>query len=158
MKTLDIYKILAEKSITLPEPPARGGVYTPVMRFGANDKLLYCSGCGPDIGNGDNVIGKLGQDLTVEQGQHAAYNCMLNLLANLNAETGDLNKIKKFVKLLAFVNSTDDFTQQPQVVNGASNLLRDIFGEAGIPARTAMGTNATPGGIACEIEALVELK
>lgn len=155
---MDIYQVLKEKGITLPEPPAKGGVYTPVIRFGEGEKLLYCSGCGPDIGNSDKVTGKLGLDLTLEEGQRAAYNCMLNLLANLNAETGDLNKIKKFVKLLAFVNSSDDFTQQPQVVNGASNLLKEIFGEAGIPARTAMGTNATPGGIACEIEALVELK
>lgn len=149
---MDIYQVLKEKGVTLPEPPAKGGVYTPVLRFGAGEKLLYCSGCGC------KATGKLGRDLTLEEGQAAARECMLNLLANLHAETGDLNKIKKFVKLLAFVNSTDDFTQQPQVVNGASNLLKDIFGEDGIPARTAMGTNATPGGIACEIEALVELK
>ena len=84
---------------------------------------------------------------------------MLNLLANLDAKTGDLNKIKRFVKVLAFVNSADDFDKQPQVVNGGSNLLVDLFGEeVGCPARTAIGVNTLPGGIACEIEVLVELK
>ena len=88
---------------------------------------MYCSGCGPDLGNGNNVIGKLGKNLTLEQGQRAAYNCMLNLLANLDAKTSDLNKIKRFVKVLAFVNSTDDFGMQPQVVNGGSNLIAELF-------------------------------
>lgn len=153
----DVYEVLKEKNITLPQPPPKGGVYTPVQEFG--DKLLYCSGCGPDLGGGNNVVGKLGKDLTLEDGQRAAYQCMLNLLANLDAKTGDLNRIKRFVKVLAFVNSADDFGMQPQVVNGGSNLLAELFGEeAGIPARSAIGTNALPGGIACEIEVLVELK
>lgn len=153
----DVYEVLKEKNITLPQPPPKGGVYTPVQEFG--DKLLYCSGCGPDLGGGNNVVGKLGKDLTLEDGQRAAYQCMLNLLANLDAKTGDLNRIKRFVKVLAFVNSEDDFVMQPQVVNGGSNLLAELFGEeAGVPARSAIGTNALPGGIACEIEVLVELK
>lgn len=153
----DVYEVLKEKNITLPQPPPKGGVYTPVQEFG--DKLLYCSGCGPDLGGGNNVVGKLGKDLTLEDGQRAAYQCMLNLLANLDAKTGDLNRIKRFVKVLAFVNSADDFVMQPQVVNGGSNLLAELFGEeAGVPARSAIGTNALPGGIACEIEVLVELK
>lgn len=153
----DVYEVLKEKNITLPQPPPKGGVYTPVQEFG--DKLLYCSGCGPDLGGGNNVIGKLGKDLTLEDGQRAAYQCMLNLLANLDAKTGDLNRIKRFVKVLAFVNSADDFVMQPQVVNGGSNLLAELFGEeAGVPARSAIGTIALPGGIACEIEVLVELK
>lgn len=154
---MNIYDVLKEKGITLPAPPPKGGVYTPVQEFG--DNFLYCSGCGPDLGNGNTVVGRLGDTLTLEEGQQAAYNCMLNLLANLDAKTGDLNKIKRFVKVLAFVNSTDTFTQQPQVVNGGSNLLVDIFGEeTGCPARTAIGTNILPGNIACEIEVLVELK
>lgn len=153
----DIYEVLKEKGITLPKPPAAGGLYTPVQEFG--DKFLYCSGCGPDIGDGNNITGKVGKDLTVEQGQQAAYNCALNLIANLDAKTGDLNKIKRLVKVLGFINSADDFSQQPQVLNGASNLLAEVFGrENGIPARTAMGVNATPGNIACEVELLVELK
>ena len=76
----NVYDKLKEMNITLPAPPPKGGVYTPVMEFG--DHLLYCSGCGPDIGDGHNIVGKVGGDLTLEQGQKAAYNCMLNLLAN----------------------------------------------------------------------------
>lgn len=152
----DIYIILEEKNIELPKAPAKGGIYTPVIEFG--DKLLYCSGCGPAIRD-ENITGKLGKELTVPQGQKAAYNCILNLLANLHEKTGDLNKIKRFVKILAFVNSSDEFKEQPQVINGGSELLYEIFGdEAGLPARSAIGTNSLPGGIACEIEALVELK
>lgn len=152
----NVYDKLKEKEITLPAPPPKGGIYTPAQEFGAN--LLYCSGCGPDLGNGNTVIGKLGKDLTVEEGQIAAYNCMLNLLANIEAKIGDLNKIKRFVKVLAFVNCTDEFEQQPQVVNGASGLLVELFGEEiGCPARSAIGTNSLPGGIACEIEVLLEI-
>lgn len=153
----DVYAMLEEKGITLPEPPPKGGVYTSVQEFG--DKFLYCSGSGPDLGNGNTVVGKIGKDLTVEDGQKAAYNCILNILANLHAKTGDLNKIKRFVKLLAFVNATDDFGMQPQVVNSGSNLIAELFGtEVGLPARSAIGTNSLPGQITCEIEALVELK
>lgn len=150
----DIDKRIEELGITLPSPPPRGGVYTPVQDFGG--RFLYCSGCGPDIG-GTTVTGKLGRDLSLEEGQEAARRCALNLLANLKDKLGDLDRIKRFVKVLAFVNCTDDFGQQPQVVNGGSNLIRDIFGdEAGLPARSAIGTNSLPGGIACEIEVLVE--
>lgn len=150
----DVYAKLNEMGVTLPTPPARGGLYTPVVEFG--DHLLYCSGCGPQL-NGESIDGKLGRDLTVEQGQQAARRCMLNLLANLDAKLGNLNRIKRFVKVLAFVNSADDFGRQPQVVNGGSQLLLDLFGEErGLPARTAIGVNATPGNIAVEIEVLVE--
>ena len=150
----DINKRIEELGITLPSPPPRGGVYTPVQDFGG--RFLYCSGCGPDI-DGTTVTGKLGRDLSLEEGQEAARRCALNLLANLKDKLGDLDRIKRFVKVLAFVNCTDDFGQQPQVVNGGSNLIRDIFGDdAGLPARSAIGTNSLPGGIACEIEVLVE--
>ena len=150
----DVYEKMKEMGVALPPPPPKGGVYTPVQEFG--DHLLYCSGCGPDV-FGTTVKGKLGRDLSLEEGQKAAYNCVLNLLANLEAKLGDLNRIKRFVKVLGFVNCTDDFEMQPQVINGGSNLIRDLFGdEKGLPARTAMGTNSIPGGIACEIEVLVE--
>lgn len=153
----NVYEELKKRNITLPTAPARGGVYVPVQDFGEN--LLYCSGCGPNLPDGSNILGKLGKDLTVEEGQKAAYNCVLNLLANLEAKLGDLNRIKKFVKVLAFVNCTSDFEQQPQVVNGGSQLLVDLFGEeVGCAARSAIGMNALPGNIACEIEMLVEVK
>lgn len=150
----DIYEKMKEMHVTLPSPPPKGGVYTPVVEFG--DHLLYCSGCGCNI-EGKKITGKVGVELTLEQGQHAAYNCMLNLLANLQDYLGDLNRIKKCVKVLGFVASADDFTQQPQVINGGSNLLRDLLGEEkGLPARTAMGVNVCPGNIPVEIEMLVE--
>lgn len=153
----DVYEKMKDMGITLPVPPSKGGVYTPIMEFGAH--LLYCSGCGNDIGDGKHLIGKVGKDLTLEQGQQAAYNCILNLLANLQDKLGDLNKIERCVKLLGFVNCTDEFDKQAQVINGGSNLLLALLGEEkGLPARTAMGTNATPGNIPVEIEMLVEYK
>lgn len=152
----DIYETLKQHNIELPPPPPKGGVYTPVQEFGEN--LLYCSGCGPNLGNGNTVTGKLGRDLTLEEGRIAAHNCMLNILSNLNARLGDLNRIKRFVKVLAFVNCTEDFDRQPQVVNGGSELLVELFGEEkGCAARTAVGCNSLPGNIACEIEALIEI-
>ncbi len=151
---MDVYEKMKELGIELPPPPKKGGLYTPVVEFG--NKLLYCSGCTPRIGD-DQVYGKLGQDLTVEEGQNAAKRCMLNLLSNIQAQIGDLNRIRRFVKVLAFVNCTADFTQQPQVINGGSQVLLDLFGEErGLPARTAVGTNALPGNVAVEIELLAE--
>lgn len=153
---MNVYEKLSEKNITLPEAPPKGGVYTPALEFGTN--LIYCSGCGPSV-NGTNYIGTLGKDLSVEDGQKAAYNCMLNLLSNLENKLGDLNRIKRFVKVLAFVRSADDFADQPAVVNSGSQLLFELFGEEkGLPARSAIGTNALPGGICCEIECLVEFE
>lgn len=151
----DVYEVLKEKGIELPQPSKKAGIYQRTQVF--MDKLIYCSGCGPNRIDGTKVIGKVGKDLSIEQGQEAAYWCMLNLLGNLHEALGDLNRIKKFVKVLAFVNCTDDFKQQPLVVNGGSQLLVDLFGEDALAARTAVGTNALPNGIACEIEMLVEI-
>lgn len=146
---------LKELGITLPEAPPKGGVYTPCVRFGADDKLCYVSGCGPNL-VGANFAGKLGKDYTVEQGQEAAKNCMLNVLAVLKDEIGDLNQVKKCVKLLVFIASADDFYQQPEVANGGSQLIVDLMGVG--PARSAIGTNTLPGNIPVEIEAIFELK
>lgn len=107
----------------------------------------------------EDMVGRVGGELTLEQGQEMARRCALNILANLHHTLGDLNRIRRFVKVLAFVNSTDDFDRQPAVVNGASGLIRDIFGEeAGLPARSAIGVNVLPGNIPVEIEMLLELK
>lgn len=151
----NVYDKLKEMGLILPSPPPRGGVYSPVKEFG--NQYIYCSGCGPEI-NGKNIIGKLGDNLSLEEGRQAAKNCVLNLLANLEQYLGDLNRINNFIKILAFVNCTDDFKEQPQVINSASELLEELFGKkAGLPARSAIGTNALPGGIACEIEILLEI-
>ena len=153
---MDVYQKLHEMGLELPTAPEKGGVYSQVKLFGEN--LAYVSGCGPQTKDGI-LTGKLGRDLTLEQGQQAAKNCMLNILAVLHKNLGDLNRIKSFVKVLAFVQSDDSFYQQPQVVNGASQFLMDLFGEEiGCPARSAIGVNALPGDIAVEIEVLLELK
>ncbi len=153
---MDVNARIAQLGLTLPAAPPVGGIYSQVKQFGSG--LAYVSGCTPTIGN-DSVLGVLGKDLTVEQGQAAARNCALNILAVIQKTTGDLNRIKSFVKLLGFVRCTDDFSRQPEVMNGASQLLLDIFGaQAGKPARSAIGTNALPGGVAVEVEALLELR
>jgi enamine deaminase RidA (YjgF/YER057c/UK114 family) len=153
---VDVEKNLAEKNIVIPEPAAKGGLYRPCREFG--DHLAYVSGCGCSVG-GVPVAGKLGIDFTVEEGQIHARNSMLNVLAALKAEIGDLSRVKKVVKILVFVASADDFYQQPQVANGATQLLMDVFGEmAGLPTRSAVGVNVLPGNLPVEIEAIFELR
>ncbi|MDR1971007.1 MAG: RidA family protein [Treponema sp.] len=152
---LNLEKALAKYGLTMPNPPARGGIYEPVKEFG--DNLYYLSGCGPAFNGEQRFSGKLGAPFTVEQGQEAARYCVLNLLANLEAAIGDLDKVKRIVKMLCFVAGADTFYDQPQVANGGSQLLVDIFGEdRGRCARSAVGMNALPGNIPVEIELLVE--
>jgi enamine deaminase RidA (YjgF/YER057c/UK114 family) len=152
----DLDGALRKYGLSMPEPPAKGGIYEPVKEFGGN--FCYLSGCGPVI-NGEQLYrGKLGAEYTVEEGQAAARYCVLNLLANLEAKIGDLRRVKRIVKMLCFVAGTDTFYEQPQVANGGSQLLEDIFGlEAGRCSRSAVGMNALPGNIPVEIELLVEL-
>ena len=153
---MDVYEKLKAAGLDIQAHTPQGGIYTAVMPFGKN--LVYVSGTGPSCALCEDVTGKLGRDLTLEEGQQQARLCMLNILSNLHHDLGDLNRIKKFVKLLAFVSSADDFYQQPQVVNGASSLLQEVLGkEAGLPARSAIGVNVLPGNIPVEIEALIEL-
>jgi enamine deaminase RidA (YjgF/YER057c/UK114 family) len=153
---MDIEKNLRDKGIVIPAPPAKGGMYRPCREFGAG--LIYVSGCGCVI-DGVPVAGKLGVDFTVSEGQLHARNCMLNVLAALKAQIGDLSRVKQVVKILALVASADDFYEQPQVANGASQLLVDVFGEeAGLPTRSAIGVNALPGNLPVEIEAIFELR
>ncbi len=152
----DVYERLRELNLELPDPPAIGGLYTPVMPFAEN--LLYLSGVGPNIPGRKQYSGKVGKDLTIAQGQEAAKAAALNLLANLQAAVGDLNRIRKIVKVLGFVNCGPDFYDQPQVINGASALFIELFGESGRAARSAVGMVALPTNIPVEIEALVELE
>ncbi len=153
---MDVNETIKRLNLVIPPAPALGGVYAQFKPFGAN--LVYVSGCSPDIGDG-GCQGILGKDMTTEQGQIAARNCMLNILAIIAKHAGDLNRVKNFVKLLGFVRCTADFADQPKVMNGASQLLIDVFGdEIGRPARSAIGTHALPGGISVEVEALIELK
>lgn len=140
---MDVYARLKELGIELPEGLSAAGLYKPVNQTG---NLLFISGQG-SIENGTRLTGRLGVDVTVEQGRRAARACAINTLSALQAYLGDLNRIKKVVKILAFVAGSDDFTEQATVVNGASQLFIDVFGEDGRHARSAIGTNSLP--LAC---------
>lgn len=147
---------LLELGIELPEPPKPAAVYIPAKRFMNN--LLYVSG--QDCRKNGKLIyeGKVGSDLTIEQGYEASKQAMINTLSVIKGEIGDLDKIKDFVKLLGFVNSADGFVEHPYVINGASELLEEIFGEKGEHARSALSANELPFNTPVEIETIVELK
>jgi len=121
--------------------------------------LVFLSGHGPTRPDGTNVVGKLGADLTIEQGQEAARFTGIQLLTSLKAEIGDLNKVKRIVKVLGMVNSTPDFVQSPAVINGFTDLMLEVFGEEkGKHARSAVSMVSLPNGIAVEIEMIVEIE
>ncbi|GIM47912.1 hypothetical protein DNHGIG_34610 [Collibacillus ludicampi] len=141
---------LQELGLTLPAPRQAAGNYVGGVRTG---NLLFLSGQGTD-----EYRGKLGEDVTVEVGYQAARQCMLNLLTVVKQEIGDLCKVKRIVKLLGFVNSAPDFTDQPKVMNGASDLLVQIFGEKGKHARSAVGMAQLPHNNAVEVEMIVEIE
>ena len=148
---------LKKHNLSMPNPPAKGGIYNPAREFGEN--LCFLSGCTPVFNGEVKWKGKVGEEITVEQGQEAAKLCVLNLLANIQAAFGSLEKVKSIAKMLVFVAGTDSFYEHPKVANGASELLVDIFGEeAGLCARSAIGVNALPGNVPVEIELLIELK
>ena len=120
--------------------------------------LIYISGCGPAIGE-NTCTGKLGVEVTMEQGQEAARNCMLNVLSVLQWEIGDLNRVANVVKILTFVSGGQDFFDQPQVADGGSGLLLELFGATvGLPSRSAVGVSVLPGNISVETEALFEVR
>jgi enamine deaminase RidA (YjgF/YER057c/UK114 family) len=148
---------LQELGIELPAPwHPQGMSFVPCVRTG---NLLFVSGHGPRHTDGSFVNGKLGQELDWQQGYDAARLVALDLLATIEAEIGNLDKVKRIVKLLGMVNSTPDFTKHPLVINGASDLLIAVFGyERGSHARSAVGLAALPTNIAVEIEMIVELE
>jgi len=153
---MDVYAKLKERNYEIREATPKGGIYSPIRYFGQH--LAYTSGTGPASEDGGNPLGKLGAELTLEEGREAAKSAMLNIISNLHHQLGDLSRIKSFIKILAFVASDDSFTNQPKVVDGASELLLDIFGsQIGLPARSAIGVNVLPGNIPVEIELLLEL-
>ncbi|WP_103104427.1 RidA family protein [Brevibacillus reuszeri] len=146
---------LQELGITLPEPPPVAAIYVPAVTVG---NLVYTSGNDCRVSGKLMFTGKLGQELTIEEGQLAARQTMINLLAVLKAHLGDLDKIERIVKLLAFVNSAPGFADQPYVINGASALLEEVFGEQGRHARSAIGTSELPFHTPVEIEMIVQIK
>lgn len=151
---MDVDARLKELGIELPTPFTPIANYLPAVRTG---NLVFVSGHGPNRGDGTFITGKLGKDLSVEQGYEAARLTMLNCLASLKAELGSLNGVRRFVKVLGMVNCSEDFGDPPAVINGGSDLLVEIFGEAGRHARSAVGMQSLPRGIAVEIELVVEV-
>jgi len=146
---------IQELGLELPPSVPPGGIYKPLVVTG---NIGYLSGHGPYLGDDKYITGRVGEDLTLVEGQQAARQVGLALLRTMKDQLGDLNRVGRIVKSLALVNSTDDFCQQPQVINGFSELMRDVFGEdRGIGARSAIATNALPGNIAVEIELIIEL-
>lgn len=146
---------LKELNITLPDTPRPVANYVPAVRTGT---LIYVSGQTPIMDGNLTVEGKLGQEVVIEQGQEAARVALLNALAALRSLTGTLDVVTRIVKLNGWVASCDGFTNQPQVVNGASLLLEEIFGEAGKHARAAIGVAELPGGAPVELELIVEVQ
>ena len=154
-KKIDYAQKLKDAGIELTTPSKPVANYVKAVRTG---KLLYLAGHGPTKADGTNITGKVGKDLTLEQGIEAAKVTAISLLSTLQAELGDLNKVKRIVKVNAWVNCHSDFTDQPKVINGCSDLLVAIFGEKGKHARAAVGTNSLPSNIAVEIEMIVEVE
>ena len=142
--------------LNIPDLPKALANYVPYKIIG---KTIYISGQAP-VQNGELIYkGKVGSDITVEDGIEAAKLCVINIIAAVKTGLdGDWDKLDSFVKLTGYVNCQDNFTDQPNVINGASDMLVDIFGEQGRHARVAVGSNALPLGIAVEIDAIVQLK
>lgn len=151
MTDAEIEAKLAELGLTLPEPAAPVAAYVPVVVAGG---LAHVSGQLPFVG-GKLVTGRLGEDVSLEDGAIAARACGLMILAQLKAALGSLSRVERVVKLGAFVNSTGDFTDQPKIANGASELMAAVFGDAGKHARSAVGVPVLPLGAAVEVDAIV---
>lgn len=146
---------LKELGITLPTPSAPVANYVNAVRVG---NLLFLAGKGPSKPEGGYVTGKVGVDLTIEQGYEAARLTGIAQLAVLKAELGDLKKVKRIVKVLGMVNCAPDFANQPEVINGYSDLMVQVFGDRGKHARSAVGMIALPRHIAVEVEMIVEVE
>jgi enamine deaminase RidA (YjgF/YER057c/UK114 family) len=146
---------LADLGLALPSPPKPIGNYVP-FRLAGN--LLFLSGVGPRRADETMVTGKVGADVTVEQGYQAARLCGLNLLANMIAAVGTLERVDTVLKVLGMVNAVPDFTRHPEVINGCTDLFVEVLGEGGRPARSAVGMASLPLNIAVEVEAVVLVK
>ena len=146
---------LKSLGITLPKLSSPIANYVNYVRTG---NLIYFSGTGPSLEDQGYIKGKLGKDLTIEQGQEAARITGINLIAKLKNAIGDLSKVKRIVKVLGMVNSTESFTDQPKVINGFSDLMVAVFGDKGKHARSAVGMAALPMNMAVEIEMIVEVE
>jgi enamine deaminase RidA (YjgF/YER057c/UK114 family) len=146
---------LAELGVELPSPPRPMANYVP-WRIGGG--LLFLSGVGPRRADGSPITGLLGAELDVRQGYEAARLCGLDLLANMRAALGSLERVDTILKVLGMVRAVPEFGEQPEVINGCTDLFVEVFGDAGRPARSAVGMGSLPRGIAVEIEAVVLIR
>ena len=152
---MNIDEKIKQLNIVLPKATAPVGSYVATREV---EKLLYISGQISIDNNGNLIKGKLGKDFTTEQGYEAAVRCALSIVSQAKKHlSNDLSKIKSCIKLTGFVNSTDDFIEQPKVINGASDTIVKIFGESGMHTRAAISSNSLPLGVAVEVDAIFEL-
>jgi enamine deaminase RidA (YjgF/YER057c/UK114 family) len=152
---MSIDQKLSELGITLPQPAAPVAAYVPAVEHGG---LLHISGQISFGEDGKLILGRLGEDVNLDRGIEAARRCGIMLLAQIKAALGSLDRVERIVKLGVFVNSAPGFTEQPKVANGASELMQDVFGEAGRHARSAVGVAVLPLGVAVEVDAIVAVK
>ena len=152
---MSIDQRLAELGITLPQPAAPVAAYVPAVEAGG---LLHISGQISFAEDGKLILGRLGEDMNLDRGIEAARRCGIMLLAQVKAALGSLDRVERIVKLGVFVNSHGNFTDQPKVANGASELMQEVFGEAGRHARSAVGVAVLPLGVAVEVDAIVAVK
>ena len=143
-----------ELNLELPPAPSPGGVYKPIVIAG---NMAYISGHGPVLPDGTMMTGRVGGDLDLEGGRAAARQVGLAILATFRVQLGSLDRVKRVIKSLGMVNCTPDFGEHPQVINGYSELMGEVFGEEGIGARSAVGMGSLPGNIAVEVEAVFEI-
>lgn len=149
-------KRIQELHLTLPPAPKPVAVYKTAVKVG---NLLFVSGHGPLKADKTMITGRVGQDMTLEQGKDAARQVGLAILATVRDVLGSLDKVKRLVKTLGWVNCTTEFTDQPKVMNGFSDLMKDVFGDdAGVGSRSAVSAHTLPGGIAVEVEAIFEVE
>jgi enamine deaminase RidA (YjgF/YER057c/UK114 family) len=149
-----VEKTLADMGITLPDSPPPAANYVSTVQTGS---LLFVSGQISRSPTGEEVVGTLGAGVTLAQGQRAAEICAINILAQVKSAIGDLDRVVRVVRLNGFVNATPDFTDHPQVINGASNLIAKVLGDKGKHSRCALGVASLPFGVAVEIDAVVEI-
>jgi enamine deaminase RidA (YjgF/YER057c/UK114 family) len=150
----DAEKKLKDLKIELLKPAPPIGTYVKAVRVG---NLIFLSGHGPTKADGTFMTGKVGKEATLEQGFIAARQTAISILSTLKAEIGDLNKVKRIVKVLGMVNCTNEFTDHPKVMNGFSDLMVSLYGEKGLHARSSVGVNSLPGNMMIEIEMIVEV-
>jgi enamine deaminase RidA (YjgF/YER057c/UK114 family) len=151
---MKIEQRLQELGIELPKPTTPMGSYVNAVRTG---NLLYMAGKGPGLPGKPLPVGKVGRDFSIEQAYGFARDTGISILAAIKAELGDLDKVKRIVKVLGMVNATAEYASQPEVINGCSDLFVEVFGEAGRHARSAVGMGSLPRGIPVEIEVIVEV-